>query len=704
MRYHALAAKVAGASCADSVEVQFLARYRLGVDVGGTFTDLVLFDEDGFDTRVHKVPTTPDDQTEAIAVGVAELLAAQGATPKELLYFAQGSTIAINAMIEGKTARVGIVATQGFRDLLELGRQRRPSLYDLFFQKPLPLVARHLRLEVAERTDASGNELAALDEDAVREAVSRLAAQGVDAVAICFLFSFLNPAHELQAEKIAREIASGLSVWLSHRVLPEFREFERLGTTVANAALGPVMKRYLGNLGDRLDSIGVTRTPYIMQSSGGILSPDNALERPANTLFSGPSAGVVGGLHVARQAGTENAITFDMGGTSTDICLISGGAIAMVQEKEIAGTPIRTPMVDVNSVGAGGGSIAWVDAGGRLKVGPRSAGADPGPAAYGQGGDQPTVTDANLVLGRLSQRGLLGGRKPMHVDAAHEAIRRCVAENLGLDVMEAANGIVEIVNTNMVLATREVSVQRGYDPREFTLVAYGGAGPLHATAVARQLGIPTVVVPRTPGTLCALGLLTSDMRTDYVQAMIGPLLQADLVAVNRILNDLEGRARLWLQAERGDIDGCVIEVSADLRYTGQNYELPADAPPAPWDQASLELLAERFNVEHQRANGYRSDRAVVQLVNLRVTALAPMPRLPSPPVQREAALDVSPSERRDVWWNDSIVSTPIHERDQLSVGMTLDGPAIVEQMDSTTLIAPGERARVDENENLIISI
>ncbi len=683
---------------------RILTRYRLGVDVGGTFTDLVLFDEEGVDTRVHKVPTTPDDQTEAIAAGVAELLAAQGASPEELLYFAQGSTIAINAMIEGKTARVGIVTTRGFRDLLELGRQRRPSLYDLFFQKPLPLVARHLRLEVAERTDASGNELAALDEDAVREAVSKLAAQGVDAVAICFLFSFLNPAHELQAEQIARETAPGLSVWLSHQVLPEFREFERLGTTVANAALGPVMKRYLGNLGERLNAIGVTRSPYIMQSSGGVLSLDGALERPANTLFSGPSAGVVGGLHVARQIGTENAITFDMGGTSTDICLISRGAIAMVQEKEIAGTPIRTPMVDVNSVGAGGGSIAWVDAGGRLKVGPRSAGADPGPAAYGQGGDQPTVTDANLMLGRLSQRGLLSGRKPLHVDAAHEAIRRDAAEPLGLSVTEAANGIVEIVNTNMVLATREVSVQRGYDPREFTLVAYGGAGPLHATAVARKLGIPTVVVPRTPGTLCALGLLTSDMRTDYVQALIKPLLQADLAEVNRIVNDLEGRARLRLEAEKGDVVDSVVEVSADLRYMGQNYELPVDAPPAPWDEASLDLLAERFHVEHQRANGYRSERAIVQLVNLRVTALAPMPRLPFQPLRRKADHGEPPREHRDVWWEDGFVQTPIHERAQLSIGMTLYGPAAVEQMDSTTLIAPGERARVDENENLVISL
>ncbi|HJO81748.1 MAG: hydantoinase/oxoprolinase family protein [SAR202 cluster bacterium] len=681
-----------------------MTRYRLGVDVGGTFTDFVLFDEDSGQANVQKVPTTPDDQTEAIATGVAELLRDRGATADELLYFAQGSTIAINAMIEGKTAKVGVITTRGFRDLLELGRQRRPSLYDLFFRKPNPLVPRNLRLEVAERTDASGNELTAMDEDAVREAAAWLAAQGVDAIAICFLFSFLNPTHELLAEKIAREAAPGLSIWPSHRVLPEFREFERLGTTVANAALGPVMKRYLGNLGERLDRIGVDRTPYIMQSSGGVLPPDSALERPANTLFSGPSAGVVGGLHVARQIGTANAITFDMGGTSTDICLISGGAITMVQEKEISGTPIRTPMVDVNSVGAGGGSIAWVDAGGRLKVGPRSAGANPGPAAYGQGGDQPTVTDSNLVLGRLNPGGLLGGRKALDVGAAREAIMRDVAEPLGLSVMDAASGVIDIVNTNIVLATREVSVQRGYDPREFTLVAYGGAGPLHATAVAKQLGVPTVVVPRTPGTLCALGLLTSAMRTDYVQALIGPLLQADLAEVNGILGDLEGRARFWLQTESSDIDGSAVTLSADLRYTGQNYELPVDAPPSPWDGASLDLLAERFHIEHERANGYRSDQATVQLVNLRVTALAPMPHLPSVSERHMQAAVAAPRVYREVWWDGEFTPTPIYERSQLSIGARLDGPVIVEQMDSTTLIAPGERARIDENGNLVISL
>ncbi len=681
-----------------------MGRYRLGVDVGGTFTDLVLFDETTQELSVHKLPNTPDDRAQSIVTGVSDLLSRQGVTPEELAYFAQGSTVAINTMLEGKTARVGVITTQGFRDLLELRRQRRPSLYDLFFQLPPLLVPRHLRVEVPERVNAQGDALIPLDENSVHEALEWLARSGVEAVAVCFLFSFLNPEHELRVAQIASEAFPDLPVWLSHQVLPEFREFERLGTTVGNAALGPVIEGYLGSLGQRLAEIGIRRPPYIMQSNGGIVSPQSAIERPVNTLFSGPSAGVVGGLHVARQTGAENAITLDMGGTSTDVCLIAGGAISMVYEKEIAGTPIRTPMVDVNSVGAGGGSIAWVDAGGRIKVGPRSAGANPGPACYGQGGDQPTVTDANVALGRLSPRELLAGRMAIYPELAVEAIRRHVAEPLGLDVMEAASGIIQIVNTNMMLATRTVSVQRGHDPREFTMVAFGGAGPLHASVVARELGIPSVVVPTTPGILCALGLLATDMRTDYVQAFIEPLPSVNLEDVNDTLRDLNDRAWQWLRTEQTDVEGCVVSLSADMRYVGQNYELPVDAPPAPWTEASLQTLRDRFHQAHQQAYGYHDDQSTAQLVNLRATALAPMPPLPAQAQSPGRDPDLTPSEVRDVWWNGGFVSTAVYQRSRLPIGGAIEGPAVIEQMDSTTLIAPGEQAEVDGHGNLIIQL
>jgi N-methylhydantoinase A len=679
-----------------------LGRYRLGVDVGGTFTDLVLFDEETQELWVHKTPTTLQDQAEGVSEGLSALLRRQEAAPEDLVYLAQGSTVAINAMLEGRTAPVGIITTEGFRDLLELRRQRRPSLYDLFFQMPQPLVPRHLRLAVPERVNSSGDVLVPLDEGKARQALQRLAQAGVSSVAVCFLFSFLNPRHELKVEELAKEVLPSGSIWLSHRVLPEFREFERLSTTVCNAALGPTMEKYLGNLGGRIAKMGCGRPPYIMQSNGGVMSLRGALERPANTLFSGPSAGVVGGLGVARLAGTENAITLDMGGTSTDVCLVRQGVVSMVQEKEIAGTPVRTPMVDVNSVGAGGGSIAGIDAGGRLKVGPQSAGAHPGPAAYGQGGELPTVTDANLVLGRLSPRGLLAGRMPLYPQLALEAVDRHVAQPLGLSPAEAAWGIIQIVNTNTVLAIRAVSVQRGHDPREFTLVAFGGAGPLHAPAVARLLGISRVVVPPAPGILCAQGLLATDMRTDYVQTLVAPLLRADLRQVNRLLSVLEGRANAWLDAEAIGPEDRKVELSADLRYVGQNYELSVAAPAAPWRTGGVKDLAERFHQEHNRAYGYRADQATVQLVNLRVTALATMPKLKPRSAGNGAPAEIAPFEHRDVWWGDGFVSTPVYLRSGLPAGSTVPGPAVVEQMDSTILIAPKEQGQVDEYGNLIL--
>ncbi len=682
-----------------------MSRCRLGVDVGGTFTDFVLFDEDSQESWVHKSPTIPEDQTQGISTGLAALLAQQKVAPKDLVYVALGSTIAINAMLQGRTAPVGIITTEGFRDLLELRRQRRSMLFDLFFQLPTPLVPRHLRLGVPERVNAEGKALAPLDEEKARDALARLGQAGVKSVAVCFLFSFLNPSHELRVEELAREVIPGRSIWLSHRVLPEFREFERLSTTVCNAALGPSMEAYLGNISGRLEQLGCRRPPYIMQSNGGVMTLRGAQERPANTLFSGPSAGVVGGLHVARLAGTENAITFDMGGTSTDVCLVRRAAISMVHEKEIGGTPVRTPMVDVNSVGAGGGSIAWIDAGGRLKVGPQSAGARPGPTAYGQGGEQPTVTDANLVLGRLSPRGLLAGRMPLYPDLALAAIRRHVAQPLGMEPLEAAAGIIRIVNTNMVLAIRTVSVQRGHDPREFTLVAFGGAGPLHASEVAQQLGITRVVVPPAPGILCAQGLLATDMRTDYVQTCVSPLLDADLNEVNNLLSGLKERAEAWLDAEAEDAEERAVEFSADLRYVGQNYELPVSAAPAPWHAGLLQELVEGFHEEHRRAYGYRADQATVQLVNLRATALATIPKPRPRPNTRtvDSPGGPAPFEYREVWWGEGFVSTPVYRRDELPAGSTLRGPAIVEQMDSTTLVAPEEQGEVDGYGNLILS-
>ena len=680
-----------------------LNRYKIGADVGGTFTDLVLFEENSQEIKVHKVPTVPQNQADGIYTGTSELITENQISPTEVVYLAQGSTIAINAMIEGKTAKVGLITTEGFRDLLELRRQKRDKLYDLFVEKPLPLVSRNLRIEVPERVNSKGEIVLPLDIQRTQQAVQTLMHQKVDAIAVCFLFDFLNPTHELEVERIAKSLKCEASIWLAHKILPEFREFERLSTTVSNAALGPVTKTYLTNLTARISELGCNRPPYIMQSSGGIMSPNRAIERPANTLFSGPSGGVIGGLHVAQLAGIKDIITLDMGGTSTDVCLIRNGTVSMVYEKEISGNPVRTPMVDVNSVGAGGGSIAWIDSGGRLKVGPKSAGAKPGPASYGLGGEQPTLTDANLILGRLNAKGLLKGRMPLQEHLAKKAIDESIAKPLGLNTVQAAQGILDIINSNTVLATRVVSVQRGYDPRDFTLVAFGGAGPLHGTAVAKQLNMSREIIPPNPGILCALGLLNTDMRADYTKTYLTSLEEADLIKVNSIINDLLSQAINWLDSEDVQEDKRSIQILADLRYAGQNYELTIPSSNQQWQTEEIDKLTNAFHQAHEREYGYQSNNEKVQLVNIRVLALSLMPRIKPSPLKK-ALLNPIPVGFREVWWEEGPAKTPIFQREDLLQGHEIEGPAIIEQMDSTTPIAPKEHAVVESYGSLIISL
>lgn len=680
--------------------------YRLGVDVGGTFTDLSVFDERTGSITVYKTPTTVEDQSRAIIDGMQAVLALCGASPSQVVYFAHGSTVATNAMLEGKMARVGLITTRGFRDLLEIRRQTRPSLYDFFFVKPEPPVSRDLRLEVTERVGPAGEVLLPLDEDDARRAIAQLVSKGVSALAVCFLYSFLRPEHEERAAAIARQMAPHVPVWTSHEVLPEFREFERLSTTVANAALGPVMGRYLTNLKASVAREGVPVAPYIMQSNGGVMSVEVATRRPANTLMSGPSAGVMGAIHISQLCDIRNIITFDMGGTSTDVCLVENGVAQVSTEKEIAGYPVRTPMVDVHSIGAGGGSVAWIDAGGRLKVGPRSMGARPGPAAYGLGGEEPTVSDANIVLGRLNPEHLLGGKMKLDPERARRAIEEKVARPLGMDVVEAAMGILTIVNSNMVLATRVVSVERGHDPREFTLVAFGGAGPLHAAEVAAELGVRQVLIPEAPGIVCALGALTTDMRTDYVRTVIQRTARARAEQLNSVWADLEGRATRWLDSERVPSEKRVLERSVDMRYVGQNYEIKVAAPTGPWDETTLGELETRFHDQHRRTYGYSAPGEPTQIINFRVTAYGLIPKadLGRPSVMGRQAPRLL--GEREVYWSKQLgfAATPVYNRERLEPGQVVDGPAILEQMDSTTVLGPGQKAAVDEYRNLRIHL
>ncbi len=579
--------------------------WRVGVDSGGTFTDVCLFDDTTGRIEVWKVSSTPDDPSQGIASGVTEGLARVGEAPNAVAWFGHGTTVATNALIQHRGARTGLITTDGFRDLLEIGRQKRPDLYDLMIDKPVPLVSRDLRLEVPERLRHDGSVELALDEAAFRDAVRQLRAAGVQAVAVCFLYGFINTAHEAIASRILHEEFPEAFISISHDVAPEFREFERLSTTVINAYLGPVMRGYIQRLDERLRTLGVHATPHLTQSNGGVISFEQAERLPVRTVLSGPSTGVIGAREVGRLAGYPDLITFDMGGTSTDVALLSGGECRLTAEAVVHGYPIKAPMLDIYTVGAGGGSIAYID-GGLLKVGPRSAGAHPGPVCYGLGGTVPTVTDANVLLGLLNPRHLLGGRMAIRHDLARDSIA-ALAGVLGLDPMATAVGILSVVTANMVRAIRVISVQRGYDPRDYTMIAFGGAGPLHAARLARELEIGRVLVPRNPGILCAMGLLLTDLRADFGVTRLRTLEQPALPDMAEAFQSLEVRAWSWFEQEGIEPGNRRTSRTVDMRYTGQNYELSVQLPDGPIGHHSIHALAADFATTHRRLYGSAAD-------------------------------------------------------------------------------------------------
>ncbi|MSP01716.1 MAG: hydantoinase/oxoprolinase family protein [Acetobacteraceae bacterium] len=677
--------------------------WRVGVDSGGTFTDVCLFDDETGGVEVWKVGSTPDDPSRGIAAGVAEGMARVGATPSAIGYFAHGTTVSTNALIQNRGARTGLITTDGFRDLLEIGRQKRPDLYDLMVDKPVPLVARDLRLEVPERLRHDGSVEIPLDEAAFRAAVRQLRAARVQSVAVCFLYGFINTAHEDIAARILIEEFPEAFTCVSHDIAPEFREFERLSTTVVNAWLGPVMRGYIQRLGERLRDLGVRATPHLTQSNGGVIGFDQAALLPVRTVLSGPSTGVVGAREVGRLAGFPDLITFDMGGTSTDVSLLSGGVCRLSGEATVHGYPIKAPMLDIHTVGAGGGSIAHID-GGLLKVGPASAGAHPGPVCYDLGNMEPTVTDANLVLGLLNPEYLLGGRMKVHHDLARHAIER-LALALGLDAMTAAQGILAVVTANMARAIRVISVQRGYDPRDYTLIAFGGAGPLHAARLAKELEIGRVLVPRNPGILCAMGLLLTDLRADFAVTRLLALSESALLPMTDAFQELAARAAAWFDNEHVTRENRRIARTVDMRYAGQNYELSVPLPDGEIHLGTLTALAEGFAATHRRLYGFASDDEPVQLVTFRVEAAGVVPKAtftPRPLTGTDAAGALT--GHRPVWMAESgtFAECPIYDRDQLEAGDRIDGPAIIEQMDATTFVPGGMTARVDAWLNIVM--
>ena len=678
--------------------------WRIGVDSGGTFTDVCLFDEESGRVAVWKVSSTPADPSNAVANGVREGLVEVAASAAAVSYFGHGTTVATNALIQHRGATTALITTEGFRDLLEIGRQRRPHLYDLQADKPSTLVARAFRLEVPERLRHDGRIERPLDVDAVRAAVRALRRGGAAAIAVCFLYSYVDGGHERAVRRIVEEEHPDAFVTCSHEVAPEFREYERLSTVVVNAYLGPVMATYLARLGPRLAEAGVGVEPHVTQSNGGVMSFGTARAQPVRAVLSGPATGVVGGLEVGRLAGFRDLITFDMGGTSTDVSLIENGRPSLAGEMEVHGYPLKTPSLDIQTVGAGGGSIAHVDRGGLLKVGPRSAGAQPGPVCYGLGNEEPTVTDANVVLQTLNPKHLLGGRMGIDRAGAEAAVAK-LAARLGLDVMATAQGIVSVVIANMAKAIRVISVQRGHDPREYTLVAFGGAGPLHAAQLARELEIPRILVPRHPGILCALGLLLSDLRTDYARTRLTPLDEGALPHVRATLDDLARQATSWLDAEGVPSGARALRPSVDMRYAGQNYELPVPVPDVSGDTELLAGLRAGFERAHEQMYGYLSPEEPIQLVTFRLQASGAV-RHPDLRAHSPARTDVASaiSGTRDVWLAEAgdFVACPVYDRDELGPGHRVAGPAIVEQMDAPPVLLPGQTAVVDPYLNLLV--
>jgi N-methylhydantoinase A len=694
-------------------------RYRLGIDTGGTFTDATLIEEATGKIAIAKVPSTPADPAVGFLAASERILREQGVAPAQVDYVVHGTTVATNAVIEGNVAPAALVTTDGFRDMLEIARQTRPSLYDLRFEKPPPLVPRHRCLGIPERLDALGRVVVPLDDDAVRAAGRQLRAEGVAAIAVCFLHSYLNPNHERRAGELLREVFPEATVSLSCDVAPEFREYLRASTTVINAAVRPVVAGYLGAIEDRLRAADFAAELLVMQSSGGVFTFAAAREKPVFMVESGPAAGVMAATYLGGVLGHQNVISFDMGGTTAKAGLIHDGRPRVTKEYELGavarasgggtkgnGYPIRTPVIDLVEIGAGGGSIAWVDSGGVLRVGPHSAGADPGPACYGWGGAEPTITDANLVLGRLNPDFFLGGEIALDVDRAYRSIEERCAKPLGRDVLTVAYGIVEIANAAMTNALRLVSVQRGYDPRDFVLVAFGGAGPAHASRLAAEAGIRTTLIPMSPGTTSALGLLVTDLQHDYSVTFNHRLDRLEAPAVEQAYRELEAQGCDALRREGiADADVRLLR-QVDICYVGQSYELTMPLPSGRVEAATLTALLAAFHQAHDQAYGFSAPGEPAELVSLRLTAIGAIakPQLREAPASDGDARSARKATR-PVWFVEAggFVDCPILDRARLTAGTRFAGPAIIEELDSTTVVHPGVAARVDRYGNVLLT-
>jgi N-methylhydantoinase A len=679
--------------------------WRIGIDIGGTFTDVAMVEENTGRIAIAKLPTTPRDFGQAVIDGIRQGLNANRIDPADVSLLSHATTVVTNALLENKGARAGFITTRGMRDILELRRSSRADLYDLLQDAPAVLVPRRWRFEITERIDAQGEVVTPLAEEEMPALIEAIRDAGLQTVAVSFLFSFLNDAHERRVGEALRAALPNVDVYLSSEVLPEIREFERASTTAVCAVVGPVLASYLDRLQSAISQLGLPKL-HVMGSSGGVFDIAEGLRMPVMAVESGPAAGVIAASIAGRQLGRPNLISFDMGGTTAKASLIGNGEVSVTAEYEVGGSgharrwmhgtghPIRVPVIDLAEVSAGGASIAWVDPGGALKVGPHSAGAVPGPACYGAGGTLPTVTDADAILGHLDREVLLGGALRVDSAAAERAIEAAIARPLSLTVPDAAARIIGVVNSNMAQALRIVSIERGHDPQEFSLIAFGGAGPVHAVALADELQIPEVIVPPAPGAFSALGLIASDIRRDYSRTLYADVSSIEPTRVAEVIAGMELAGRDMLRAARVPLERQVLVRQADVRYRRQAYELTVPIADGEITRATLNDLSADFHVRHEQTYGHANRSEGVQLVNLRVSALGRRPDLLLTQRANAASARV---RNRDVWFSGiGFAPTLVHLREGLMSGAKLVGPVIIESMDSTTVVPPGWQALIDE--------
>ncbi len=671
----------------------------LAVDIGGTFTDLIAYDPDAQGFLQAKSLTTPHDPVE----GILDCMRKAEISASDVGHFIHGSTTAINTLIERKGARVGLIVTRGTRDVYLIGRGNRPDAYNILFNRPSPLLPRSAIHEVNERLYASGEVREKIDLQQLREVCRRLLSQGVEAVAICFLHAYANPEHERAAGKIVQEMLPDAYVSLSHEILREYREYERISTTVVNSYIGPKVGGYVRNLQKRLAGLKFTGELAIMQSNGGVMAPQTAVQRPVMMMESGPVGGIIASAEVGKALGFSDVVSFDMGGTTAKASLVRDGEPAMAEGYYVggyaSGHPVMMPVVDVVEVGAGGGSIAWIDEVGALKVGPRSAGADPGPICYRRGGAQPTITDANVILGRIGADDFLGGEMRLDRDGATAGMKSLIATPIKMNTVAAARAVIQIAIAKMSLAVREVSVAKGYDPRDFAMIASGGAGPPHAVTVARELNIPTVIIPRFPSHFSALGMVMTDERHDFVRTYFSELGAADFKVLRRIVAEMRKEARRLVSKDK-PMDAQIL---FDLRYVGQEFALPIPVTPQQLADGDTGAIRASFDAMHEHRYAHSSATERLEIINVRVIALGRRTKLALPDIS--AARDAPAPARRDVVFDDDkAVATSVYQRDNLRRGQKIAGPALVVEYGTTTVIFPGDSLVVADTGELIISV